>query len=159
MPVQTRSQKKAETSMSLVKKPRPKKTFYDWVPVDPNEVEKPFAGKKYEEAAASREEIRALNASTPIHKVVKTKRLEKLGLTPKSRDPTGRHKIVVAYCELGIGFDDPTDKWAVAPAGYCWCKCSDLDYYNYEWYELRKIPTIYIEEEIAEETDEETDEE
>jgi hypothetical protein len=145
--------------MSLVKKPRPKKTFYDWVPVDPNEVEKPFAGKKYEEAAASREEIRALNASTPIHKVVKTKRLEKLGLTPKSRDPTGRHKIVVAYCDLGIGFDDPTDKWAVAPAGYCWCKCSDSDYYNYEWYELRKIPTIYIEEEIAEETDEETDEE
>ena len=27
MPVQTRSQKKAETSMSLVKKPRPKKRF------------------------------------------------------------------------------------------------------------------------------------
>jgi hypothetical protein len=122
MPVQTRSQKKAEMS----KKP----TSVN----NPNEVEKPFAGEECEEECEEDE-------STPIHKVVKTKRLAKLGLTPKSRDPTGRHKIVVAYCDLGIGFDDPTDKWAVAPAGYCWCKCSDSDYYNYEWYELREIPT------------------
>mgnify|MGYP000971659213 CR=1 FL=1 len=63
MPVKTRSQTKS-----------PKK-FYEWVAVDPNEVEKPFAGKEYDEAAASREEIRASNASTPKYKVVKTKRL------------------------------------------------------------------------------------
>jgi|LauGreDrversion4_2_1035121.scaffolds.fasta_scaffold1125120_1 hypothetical protein len=153
MPVQTRSQKTEEMPVvvkadksdrktrSADVKPKPKKTFYDWVPVDPNEVEKPFAGKEYEEAAASREEIRALNASTPIHKVVKTKRLAELGLTPNSRDPTGMYKIVIPYYKLGIGFDNPKDKWAIAPPGYSWCECSDSDYYNYDWCELREIPT------------------
>jgi hypothetical protein len=129
MPVKTRSQTKS-----------PKK-FYEWVPVDPNEVEKPFAGKEYDEAAAEREEIRALNASTPKYKVVKTKRLATLGLTPDSLDPTGNYEIVIPYYKLGIGFDDTTDKWVIAPPGYYWVACSDSDYYNYDWYELRAIPT------------------
>ena len=156
MPVQTRSQKAIKKANSAVKKDvverktrstdvkkRPKKTFYEWVPVDPNEVEKPFAGKEYEEAAARRESYRESNVSTPIHKVVKTKKLAELGLTSDSRDPTGMHKIVVPYYKLGIGFDDPKDKWAIAPAGYCWYERSDSDYYNYEWHELCKIPTIH----------------
>ena len=128
MPIKTRSQTKAL---------KPKK-FYEWVPV---EVEKPFAGKEYDQAAARREANRALNASTPKYKVVKTKRLETLGLTPHSLDTTGNYEIVIPYYKLGIGFDDTTDKWAVAPPGYGWQACSDSDYYNYDWYELCKIVT------------------
>jgi len=134
MSVQTRSQKKAEMSV-VVKKAK--------VPVVPNEVEKPFAGKEYDEAAARRESYRASNASTPIHKVVTAEKLAELGLTPDSRDPSGRYKIVVSSYKLGVDYSGKKEKWAIAPAGYCWHECSDSDYYNYEWHALCKIPTIY----------------
>ena len=133
MPIKTRSQ------TTVFKK------FYDWVFVDTNAVEKPFAGKEYDDAAARRESNRASNiSSTPKYKTVTEKKLAELGLTPDSRDPTGKYKIVIASFKLGIelGYNcNKKGKWAIAPPGYCWHEFSDSDYYNYDWYALCKIVT------------------
>ena len=152
MPVQTRSQKAVKAvkedksdrkTRSADVKPKPKKTFYEWVPVDPNEVEKPFAGKEYEEAAARRDSFKI---TAPVFKFASEERLEKLGLTPDSRDPSGKYKLVVSCYKLGIGYYGKKEKWAVAPPGYCWYECSDSDYYNYDWCELGKLPVQKVEE-------------
>ena len=127
------------------KNKRQRKPFYDWVPVDANTVEKPFAGKEYDDAAARRESNRASNiSSTPNHTTVTEEKLAELGLTPDSRDPTGKYKIVIASFKLGIeiGYNcDKKEKWAIAPPGYCWHEFSDSGYYNYDWYALCKIVT------------------
>ena len=157
MPVQTRSQKAVKSVKAVKKeavdrktrstdsKKRPKKTFYEWVPVDPNEVEKPFAGKEYDEAAARRDSFKIIK---PVYKFASAERLEKLGLTPDSRDPSGKYKLVVSCYKLGIGYYGKKEKWAVAPPGYCWWDCSDSDYYNYDWCELGLIPTQKVEVEV-----------
>lgn len=81
----------------------------------------------------------------PTADVLTTEELTHRNLTPDSRDPSGKWRIVINATEVEFliaanNYNKLRGKWAVAPDGYYWQYFSEKCYFNFDWYELRPIP-------------------